>query len=98
MCACFPHEGLSALIGKLGACDGQRNRHRFINFYRLFAYLSFFLVLLSPCNLEPRTYALLSGCVREAEGVGAIDYSLQQQVKGLTCVRGTLLQGVGVLQ
>lgn len=44
---------------------------------------------MSHCNL-------ISECGGETERVvsAAIDYSLQQQVKGLTCVRGTLLQGV----
>lgn len=86
MCVCFPHEGLSALIGK-------RVTRRGID--TILLIFCVYLVPLSPCNLEPRTYALLSGCVREAKRVGAIDYSLQPQVKGLTCVRGTLLQGVG---
>lgn len=51
---------------------------------------------LSYCNLE-HDHAMYwyVKCVGAAEGSCAIDYSLRQQVKGLTCVRRTLLKSGG---
>lgn len=60
--------------------------------------LSFCLFVLHLVYMS--RYNLISKCVRETGRVvrATLDYSLQQQVKGLTCVRGTLLQGVGGLR
>ncbi len=71
---CFPHERPSALIGKLKGCDGQRDKEKYETVENvLFIYcISSRICLGSLCltlTLNPRTHALISECVREAEGV-----------------------------